>query len=108
MIKRIPGFILVIILLLCLVRCAKKGMPEGGPKDEDPPKFIRATPENYTTHFSKDEIRILFDEYVKLKDPQKQIIISPPMDPKPSIMPLGSARKDVKIEIFDTLQENTT
>lgn len=83
-------------------------MPEGGPKDEDPPKFIRATPENYTTNFSSDEIRILFDEYVKLEDPQQQIIISPPMDPKPSIMPMGSARKDVKIEIFDTLQENTT
>lgn len=108
MIKRIPGFILVILLLFSLMQCAKKGMPQGGPEDEEAPKFIRSSPENYTTNFNKDEIRIFFDEYVKLKDPQKQIIISPPMDPKPSILPLGSARKDVKIKIFDTLQENTT
>lgn len=83
-------------------------MPEGGPVDEEPPKFIRANPENYTTQFDAEEIRIYFDEYIKLDKPQQQIIISPPMDPKPNIMPLGSARKDIKIEITDTLEENTT
>ncbi len=91
-----------------MVHCAKKGMPEGGPIDEEPPKFLRANPENYSTNFDADEIRIYFDEYIKLEKPQQQIIISPPMDPKPNIMPLGSARKDIKIEIFDTLEENTT
>lgn len=106
--RRIPGYLLVIILALTVVRCAKKGMPEGGPIDEDPPKFIRANPENYSTHFDADEIRIYFDEYIKLDKPQQQIIISPPMDPKPNITPLGTARKDIKIEISDTLEENTT
>ncbi|APG60612.1 Ig-like domain-containing protein [Christiangramia salexigens] len=106
--RKIPGFIIVLLLSLSLVQCAKKGMPEGGPIDEEPPKFIRANPENYTTNFKEKEIRIFFDEYIKLDKPQQQIIISPPMDPKPNIMPLGGARKDVKIEIFDTLSENTT
>lgn len=106
--KKVPGFIVVFILLFTLVQCAKKGMPEGGPIDEEPPKFIKANPENYTTRFDAEEIRIFFDEYIKLDKPQEQIIVSPPMDPKPNIMPLGTARKDVKIEIFDTLEENTT
>ena len=106
--KRIPGFVIVLILLFTTVQCAKKGMPEGGPVDEEPPKFIKANPENYSINFDKDEIRIYFDEYIKLEKPQQQIIISPPMDPKPNIMPLGTARKDIKIEIFDTLEENTT
>lgn len=106
--KRIPGFILVLILLLTMIQCAKKGMPEGGPIDEEPPEFIRANPENYTTNFDKEEIRIFFDEYIKLDKPQQQIIVSPPMTPKPNIMPLGTARRDIKIEIFDTLEENTT
>ncbi|MDR5589128.1 Ig-like domain-containing protein [Christiangramia sp. SM2212] len=106
--KKVPGSIIVLILLFTMVQCAKKGMPEGGPIDEEPPKFIRANPENYTTQFDKDEIRIYFDEYIKLDKPQQQIIVSPPMDPKPNIMPLGTARKDIKIEIFDTLAENTT
>ncbi len=108
MFKRIPNFLLVIFLALGLVQCAKKGMPEGGPEDEEPPKFLRATPENFSTNFNRDEIRIYFNEYIKLNKPQEQIIISPPMDPKPTILPLGSARKDIRIEIFDTLQENTT
>ncbi|MCM8570971.1 Ig-like domain-containing protein [Gramella jeungdoensis] len=106
--KKVPGFTIVILMLFTLVQCAKKGMPEGGPIDEEPPKFIRANPENYTTNFDAEEIRIFFDEYIKLDKPQQQIIVSPPMDPKPNIMPLGTARKDVKIEIFDTLEENTT
>jgi len=106
--KKVPGFIIVLILIFTLVQCAKKGMPEGGPIDEEPPKFLRANPENYTTQFDKDEIRIFFDEYIKLDKPQQQIIVSPPMTPKPNIMPLGTARKDIKIEIFDTLEENTT
>ena len=108
MLKRIPNFLLVIFLALALVQCAKKGMPEGGPEDEEPPKFVRANPENFSTNFNREEIRIYFNEYIKLNKPQEQIIISPPMDPKPTILPLGSARKDIRIEIFDTLQENTT
>ncbi|CAL68469.1 Ig-like domain-containing protein [Christiangramia forsetii] len=108
MIKKVPGFLIVLILLFTMVQCAKKGMPEGGPIDEEAPKFIRANPENYSTQFDKKEIRIYFDEYIKLDKPQQQIIVSPPMTPKPSIMPLGTARKDIKIEIFDTLEENTT
>lgn len=106
--KKVPGFIIVLVLLFTLVQCAKKGMPEGGPRDEEPPKFIRANPENYTTNFNAEEIRIFFNEYIKLDKPQQQIIISPPMDPKPNIMPLGTARRDIKIEIFDTLEDNTT
>ena len=106
--KKIPGFLLVLAVFFSLVQCAKKGTPTGGPEDEEPPKFIRASPENFTTNFDKKEIRIFFNEYVKLNKPQQQIIISPPIIPTPNIMPLGSARKDVKIEIFDSLQPNTT
>lgn len=108
MLKRIPGIIIVAALLLLCVQCAKKGMPEGGPEDEEPPKFLRANPENYNTNFSADEIRIFFNEYIKLEDARQQIVISPPIEPRPSIMPMGTARKDVMIENLDSLQENTT
>ncbi|TPN87629.1 Ig-like domain-containing protein [Aquimarina algicola] len=100
--------LLALILILIVLGCAKKGSITGGPKDETPPVFIKALPPNLSTNFDKKEIRIYFDEYIKLKDPQKQIIISPPMDPKPNITPLGVASKYVKIEFTDTLLENTT
>lgn len=94
--------------LLILSSCAKRGSPDGGPRDEEPPRYIRASPENFSTGFQKDEIRIYFDEYVKLQDAQNQIIISPPMDPRPEITPLGTASKSVRIRINDTLRPSTT
>lgn len=95
-------------LILCLVQCAKRGSPTGGEVDTEPPKFVRATPENYSTNFNRNEIRINFNEYIKLEKPQEQIIISPPMDPKPEITPMGTPQKYVRIRITDTLEENTT
>ncbi|MBO6605598.1 Ig-like domain-containing protein [Psychroserpens sp.] len=98
-------------LFLCLsavLSCANRGRPEGGPKDVDAPVIIRSTPDNFTTNFDGKEIRVYFDEYVKVKNLQKQLIISPPMDPEPTITPLGSASKYIKIIINDTLLENTT
>jgi len=90
------------------VQCAKRGSPTGGEIDTEPPRFTRASPENYSTNFNTDEIRINFNEYIKLEKPQEQIIISPPMSPRPQITPLGNPQRYVGIEILDTLQENTT
>lgn len=105
-----PGFSALLMLLVVVVftACAKRGTPDGGPKDELPPKYVKAKPENFTTNFDAREIRIYFDEYIKMKDPQRQIIISPPMDPRPEITPLGTASKSIRINITDTLQPNTT
>ncbi len=100
--------LLLMLLSLTFIQCAKKGTPQGGELDKDPPKFIRATPENYSTQFNDKEIRIYFDEYIKLDDAQKQIIISPPMANKPEITPLGSPSKYIRIKLKDTLRENTT
>ncbi|MHA7056686.1 Ig-like domain-containing protein [Aquimarina sp. M1] len=108
MYKRSYALLLSTFLLFFIFSCAKKGTITGGEKDEIPPKFVKATPPNFSTNFNKKEIRIYFDEYVKLNDPQKQIIISPPMDPKPEITPLGSASKYIKVKFLDTLLKNTT
>ncbi|MFC0521032.1 Ig-like domain-containing protein [Mesonia maritima] len=91
-----------------LYNCAKRGMPTGGEIDTIPPVFIRSNPENFSTNFNAKEIRIYFDEYIKLDNPQKQIIVSPPLDPKPEISPLGGASKYIRVRISDTLKENTT
>lgn len=97
-----------ICCLLAAFACANRGMPEGGEKDLDPPIIIRTIPENFTTNFKGDEIRIFFDEYVKLKDLQKQLIVSPPMESNPTITPMSVASKYITIKINDTLDANTT
>lgn len=108
MYKRSNTLLLIIFFFIIILGCAKRGSITGGEKDEIPPEFIKAMPPNFSTDFNAKEIRVYFDEYIKLKDAQKQIIISPPMDPKPIITPLGGASKYVKIEFLDTLLENTT
>ncbi|MBT8260205.1 MAG: Ig-like domain-containing protein [Bacteroidia bacterium] len=106
--KILSNFILAALIGLVVLNCANRGTPQGGPKDEDPPVIIKSEPENFSTEFNEKEIKIYFDEYIKVKDLQKNLIISPPMDPMPEITPLGSASKYITIKIFDTLQPNTT
>ncbi len=98
----------VITALLIVLGCASRGRPTGGEKDTEPPVIISESPKNYSTNFKGDEIRIYFNEYVKIKDLQKQLIISPPMTTQPVITPLGTASKYITIKIKDTLEENTT
>lgn len=95
------------LFLLSFVDCAKKGTPSGGKKDTIPPVIIKSVPENYSINFEENEIRIYFDEYIKLKDLQKNLIISPPLKYAPTITPLSTS-KYIKIKILDTLTDNTT
>ncbi|WP_426432212.1 Ig-like domain-containing protein [Winogradskyella sp. HB-48] len=95
-------------MALVIVSCANRGSPSGGEEDVDPPVIISEKPKNLSTNFKGNEIIITFDEYVKIKDLRKQLIISPPMDTNPEIYPMGGASKYISIKIKDTLQPNTT
>ena len=106
--KLLSNFIFLLVICFVLVNCANRGTPTGGDKDITPPVITKSIPENYSVNFNAKEIKIYFDEYIKVKNLQKQLIISPPMDPEPEITPLGSASKYITIKIFDTLQPNTT
>jgi uncharacterized protein (DUF2141 family) len=100
--------VLIILMSLAVVSCAKKGSITGGLKDTIPPTIVSSTPKNMSTDFTGKEIRINFSEYIKIKDVNKQLIISPPLKYQPTIVPSGSASKFINITIRDTLQPNTT
>ncbi|WP_411377033.1 Ig-like domain-containing protein [Flavobacterium psychrophilum] len=53
-------------------------------------------------------MKITFDEYIKVKDLQKNLIVSPPMKTPIIVLPQGSASKYITIKIADTLKQNTT
>lgn len=108
LLRRISILAFTLCLVLALCQCGRQGTPGGGPIDETPPELIRAVPENRTTNFKSESIRLYFDEYVKLQDIQNQLIISPPLKNQPEIRPQGSASKFVEITFKDTLLENTT
>ena len=107
MLQRILYFTVLFFVTLTFVNCAKRGNPSGGLKDSIPPIIVKYNPENYSINFTEDEIKIYFDEYIKLKDINKELIISPPLKYQPEITPLSTG-KFIKIKIKDTLKENTT
>ena len=107
--KKAFSFLMIFsLLIVSLSNCARRGRPDGGPKDEEAPVMTIAKPAHLTTNFTAKEIKIYFDEFIKLKDLQKQLIVSPPLKYTPIIKPLGTPSKYISIKILDTLKENTT
>ena len=97
----------VIFLMIVIVGCAKRGTITGGLKDTLAPVLRSSVPKNFSTDFNQKEIKLYFNEYVKLKDINKQLIVSPPMNTAPQISPTTSS-KSITIRIKDTLLPNTT
>ncbi len=87
------------------ISCANPVSPGGGPKDETPPRVVKSDPPNYSLNFDKSVISISFDEFVKLKNPNQQVIISPPLEEQPEFKLRGKA---VVINLKSKLVQNTT
>lgn len=106
--KIIPPYSILLLALsiaFVLHSCANRGYPEGGPKDETPPKVIAEIPTSYSTDFNKKRIEIFFNEFVQLKEVDQKFIISPPQNKKPKVRLKG---KYIQIEFVDTLRPNMT
>jgi len=86
------------------------GSPVGGPKDTLAPRFLSSNIDTTRINVKRDihELRLDFDEYVTLKDINKNLIISPPIKNIKRILPSNIANKFVLIQWADTLQANTT
>ena len=95
----------VFILSCLLIACANIGKPNGGPYDEDPPKFVGSKPEMNQLNFKGKKIELFFDEYISVDKPSENVIVTPPQLQNPTIMALG---KKISVELKDTMIENTT
>jgi hypothetical protein len=101
-----PIIWLVLLLLgFASQRCANPGMPQGGPKDTTPPKLLNASPPNYSTYFSADRFFLTFDEYLSLRDINKQFLVSPPMAKTPVFK---LRKRTLEVRFQDSLRANTT
>ena len=90
---------------LLLGACARVVAPVGGEKDVQPPRVVRAVPENGSTGFRGQRFRIYFDEYVKLVDASKQIVVSPPL--RYPVQPMLKG-KSLEVRFTDTLPADAT
>ena len=94
-----------LFLTLLLAGCAKIVTPVGGPKDTTPPKIVKESPANHSTKFDSKSIKITFDEFVVLNNPNQTVIVSPPLKENPELSISG---KSVIIKLPDSLRSNTT
>ena len=78
---------------------------DGGWYDENPPKVVRAVPDDKATNVKGRKISIVFDEYIKVDNPTENIIISPPQIEPADIKTTG---KRIVVQLKDSLKENTT
>ncbi len=103
--QALQGLILLILALLYL-QCARVGAPIGGEKDKSPPRVKKSIPENYSIHFEGDKIEIDFDEFFRLRELDQKFVVSPPLEEKPEILPKG---KTLVIDLKNNeFRENTT
>lgn len=98
---------LFFLSLICLLfaGCANVVAPSGGDKDTQPPTLLQASPPNFSPNFSFKKVTLDFDEYVQTKDPQSQVVISPPLKYPLEYLSKG---KSLQIKFSDTLLPNTT
>jgi len=85
--------------------CGQIGMPTGGPKDSIPPRLVSASPTLNSTNVTGNKITLTFNEYIDLKEPQTNVLISPFPKKNPSV---EFKLKTVTVKLRDSLLPNTT
>ena len=103
--RRIMVIAVMMISFVLVHACANVVSPTGGPIDEVPPRVVRSTPPNFSTNFDDDEIRIFFDEFIRLHNVRQQLLVSPPLEKTPEVRVRG---RSIIIEIEEELRPNST
>lgn len=104
----LSAFIILLFGAALFTKCASTMTPTGGPKDTIPPVIVYMNPDNFSTNIDTlhpPKIYVEFDEYVQIKDLQKELYTSPAMKKQPSVVRRG---KGILITIKDTLRPDIT
>lgn len=99
-------FLIYGLTLLFFASCAKQSTPTGGPRDEDPPKLQESNPVSQSLNTKPEEITLTFDEYIKLENPTKGIVITPRI--KKDEVEFTALKNIVTIKLNQELEDSTT
>lgn len=94
-----------ILCLLIIAGCAQVRSISGGEKDTTPPVLIGTYPESNSIRFSQRSFTLEFDEFVQLREVQKELLVSPPLKTPPRTK---IRQKSIEVSWSDTLAEETT
>lgn len=96
---------LYVLVSYCMQSCAVMIPPSGGPKDTLPPRLMLALPKDSSINFASNKVTLTFDEFVEVKDAQKNLIVSPNPKNTPDV---EYKLRNVTVKLKDSLQSNTT
>jgi len=94
-----------IIMMFVECGCANMIPPGGGPIDSIPPVMVRSTPKDSALNVISNKIELNFNEFIELKNPADEILVSPYPVKQPLIT--GNLRT-VSVKWKDSLLANTT
>lgn len=78
--------LLAMIAAAVMVACANMGRPEGGPRDETPPVYVRSNPSLGQLRVTNNKITVDFDENITLDDAMNKIVVSPAQRDRKSVV----------------------
>lgn len=93
-----------LIILVLLSACAQVGTITGGPTDDFAPRVLSASIQDKQLNVSARQQVLIFDEFIKVADPQKSITLMP----NDSRLQFAVKGKTLTIDFLDPLQAQTT
>lgn len=104
---RIRHILFALSVAVLFVQCASIAQPQGGPRDSLPPLIISTMPMQRAVDFHGKRITLDFNEYVALRDQQKEFLMSPPSPTgkKPTLTIKG---RSIVVDFEEQPDSNTT
>ncbi|MDR1698841.1 MAG: Ig-like domain-containing protein [Prevotellaceae bacterium] len=104
--KIIQRILIFLIVSLLSYSCANRGIgPQGGKKDEMPPRMLRSIPQNGVTDFQGNHVEMEFDELFSVRQASENVIFSPPQINQPTVTVAG---RMLRVTFNDEMLPNTT
>ncbi len=95
----------VYLLSLVIIGCAQVRSISGGEKDTAPPTLLTTQPANNCLRFPGNSFTLFFDEYIQLRDVQKELLVSPPLKSPPSVK---VRQRSLEVSWNDSLRPSAT
>jgi uncharacterized protein (DUF2141 family) len=99
------SLLLVIVLLVASLQCARQTTPTGGPRDSIPPVLINSIPADEATGYKGERIELTFNEAVTLNNPREQLLITPTVGKD---FEMTVRKNTVYLELNTGLRDSTT
>lgn len=97
--------ILTLVAFSLISTCARISSPQGGPEDTSPPQLLESSPSSGSTMFQSKEIKLTFNERVKIENIQSNLLITPSIN---SIFQTKVKKNEVTLSFDKDFNENTT